>query len=180
MNFHVYQDLAELQQFAELAIKLKVKRYLEIGCRKGGTFAKIMLVTGAEYGLAIDLPESQETKDELTAVANFVHSATGAAIDVIFGDSQNSEVVDLARTKGPFDLALIDADHRYVGVMNDWDNYHHLAPVIAIHDIAAPEGHISDGHINECGRFWRELKEGKRTEEFITPGSCMGFGIVYL
>jgi predicted O-methyltransferase YrrM len=183
IEFVIYQDRAEFNRFTELAQKRDVRRYMEIGCREGGTFGMIMMKTRAKYGLAIDLPESEETKAELQKVANYVHSATGAGVEIIFGDSQNPDVAKMADVRAPFDLVMIDADHRYAGVERDWLNYRHMAPVIAFHDIAAPPDHISDGHINDCAVFWDDLKRGKYghylTEEIITPESCMGFGIVY-
>lgn len=172
------QEEAELGHFLDLVKSLGVRKYLEVGCRNGETFAKVMQVIGDGYGMAIDLPENADSKARLASV---VHKARidGAKVDAIWGNSNDPRVIAIAKSKSPFDLVLIDADHRYEGVKRDWENFHQLAPVIALHDIDAPDDHMSDGYLNGVGKFWREIKDGYRHEEFITPGSCMGFGIIY-
>jgi hypothetical protein len=57
--------------------------------------------------------------------------------------------------------------------------YQHLAPVIVLHDITAPRGHMSDGHPNGVGIFWNEIKGNFRHQEFVTTGSLMGFGVLH-
>lgn len=173
------QDPAEFAQFLELVRALGVKNYLEVGCRNGDTFYAVMQTIGeGGYGLAVDLPENMSAKSNLLATVDEL-DRSGIACDVMFGDSQHSTMVDRVRQRGPFDLILIDADHRYEGIRKDFDSYANLAPVIVLHDVAAPRGHMSDGYENGVGVFWSEIKGRFRSQEFVTPGSQMGFGIIH-
>ena len=173
------QDSAELAQFLDLVRALKVRRYLEIGARNGHSFYEVMRTIGAGgFGLAIDIPENANARDNLLATATEL-CAAGIVSEVIFGNSRSDEVIRHARARAPFDLILIDADHRYEGVKADVATYFDLAPIIVLHDVAAPPGHLSDGFENGVGMLWNEIKGGFRHQEFVEPGSCMGFGIIH-
>lgn len=190
------QDTDELTQFLDFIVERKVKRYLEIGSRNGDSFYAVMMAIGpGAFGMAIDLPENASSKTSLLGTRAEINAAGGTAI-VIHGNSQDSFVIERARSKGPYDLVLIDADHTYAGVGTDWYNYSTMAPVVVLHDIAAPDGYQSDGRPNEVGRFWREiapwpLEDMARHETYcsgpmcdcpsrqiVSRGSVRGFGIV--
>jgi SAM-dependent methyltransferase len=173
------QDPAEFAQFLDLVRTLDVKSYLEIGCRNGDTFDAVMRTIGeGGYGLGVDLSENWRTKRNLKSTLDNLHSA-GISADVIFGNSQNVGVIEKVRAAGPFDLILIDADHRYDGIRRDFSVYADMGRVVVLHDVSAPAGHMSDGYPNGVGVFWNEIKDGFRHQEFITLGSLMGFGILY-
>jgi hypothetical protein len=176
------QDAAELEWFLALVKRLGVRRYLEIGSRNGDSFDAVMRAIGpGGYGLAVDLPENARALDNLRrTVADL--GRDGIECEVLFGNSHISITENRIISRQPFDLVLIDADHRYWGVKADFATYGKFAPVVALHDVGAPSGHQSDGYTNGVGDFWRELSGpgGQlRTEEFITPGRHMGFGVVY-
>lgn len=173
------QDEFEFAKFIDLVGSLKVRRYLEVGCRNGDTFYSVMKTIGVGgFGLAVDLPENSSSKSNLIETVSELNRI-GIAAEVLFGDSQSPAVVEEAAIHAPFDMILIDADHRYEGVKRDFETYGRLAPVIALHDITAPRGHVSDGYPNEVGRLWDEIRGGFRHEEIVTHGSMMGFGIIY-
>ena len=72
------------------------------------------------------------------------------------------------------DFALIDGDHTYEGVKQDYEMYADLVRpggLIAFHDIVYAEG---------VARFWDEIKQADPTaEEFIaTQGSVFGLGVI--
>lgn len=173
------QDPIELAGFLALIRELGVRRYCEIGCRNGDTFLAVMETIGpGGTGLAIDLPENADSRRSLTATVRELRQMGANAFDA-FGDSRAPAVRDAAVALAPFDLVLIDADHTYHGVRLDWLDYGGMAPVIAFHDAAAPDNHMSDGLPNGVGRFWREIKDRYRHQEIVTPGSNMGFGILF-
>jgi len=83
---------------------------------------------------------------------------------------------------GPFDALLIDGDHTYEGVKADWENYGHLAKLVAFHDIV---GHDQSERVTgrrvEVPRLWAEIKAaGAETVEFVAPESSMGIGVAIL
>lgn len=180
------QNIAELTLFLDFITgrlpDKKFRRYLEIGSRNGDSFYAVMSAIGAGgFGLSIDLSENDNAKARLLATALELNNA-GCRASVIFGNSQDSKCVIFAGQMAPFDLILIDGDHTYEGVSRDWHHYGGMAPVVALHDIAAPDGHDSDGRPNGVRRFWSELcvRYGRNGQAFtiIEPGSSRGFGIV--
>jgi predicted O-methyltransferase YrrM len=186
-----YQDQEELRQFVEFCQARNVRRYLEIGSRWGDSFYAVManLPIGS-FGVSIDQSESAEKYKSLMATVGKLRAA-GQDVLSLSGNSRDRAMVDAAKLQAPFDLVFIDGDHTLPGVKADWQNYHWLAPMVAVHDIAAPDDWMSDGKSNGVGKFWRELKASagivrmsnpsfgiRETIEFVTPGSNMGYGIV--
>lgn len=168
------QDPRELEQFLALVRRLGVKRYLEIGANNGDTFAAVMDAAGpGAFGMAIDLPWDAQ------AQVNLEHTVWNYRGKLVLGDSHSDAPRKAARDNGPFDLILIDGDHTFDGVARDWMDYGDLAPVIVFHDIAAPPGHMASGQPVGVPALWEELAGMFRTEEFVTPGSKMGFGVLY-
>ena len=180
------QNEFELRKFiAHLQFK-GVKKYLEIGARHGDTFHEVMLALPVgSYGMAVDLPGGLwGTKSSIDAL----HKAAadlrekGYKIDVIIGDSTAAKIVSRIHAAGPFDAALIDGDHTYIGVRKDWENYRSVAPLVAFHDIVG-EGQAEKVHKNpvEVPRFWKELKQtGVEVVEFVDVDSKMGIGVCNL
>jgi predicted O-methyltransferase YrrM len=178
-----HQDLEELKAFVNLAVDLDVRRYLEIGSRNGDSFFAVManLRPGA-FGMSIDLPETAETMARMAATTMEVVNL-GMTTRLYYGSSRDASAIAAAKVSAPFDLVLIDGDHTYGGVISDWTDYQAFGKVVAVHDIDAPAGWKSSGLPNEVGRFWHDLKAILRpefkTSEIVTPGSKMGYGIVF-
>jgi predicted O-methyltransferase YrrM len=182
-----HQDLDELKAFVNLAVELDVRRYLEIGSRNGDSFFAVManLRPGA-FGMSIDLPENAETMGRMAATTIELRNM-GHRTALFYESSRETSALWAAKANAPFDLILIDGDHTYGGVISDWTDYQAFGKIVAVHDIDAPAGWKSSGLPNEVGRFWRELKSGLHTppraaheaREFITPGSKMGYGVVF-
>lgn len=177
------QDSVEFSKFLEFIKKKKIKRYCEIGCRNGDTFYWVARTIGSDgLFVAVDLPENNDSRLKLTdTIAELVYTHKYKNTYFYLDNSHNAMTIRWVRERGPYDLILIDADHRYSGVTRDFICYQHMTKFIAFHDIDAPDGHFSDGHFNGVGRFWREVKQKyKAVGEIINPGSQMGFGILEL
>ena len=177
-----YQHEDELVHFVQFCRERGVRRYLEIGSRFGDSFFAVMAnLPVPSFGMFIDLPESKEKSHRLMETALEL-LRMGHDIRPFLGDSRDRWQLKAARDNAPFDLILIDANHTYEGVRADWTDYHWMAPIIALHDVSAPDTWMSDGKPNGVGRFWRELKAAdtfKHTIEFIVPSDRpMGYGIV--
>lgn len=177
-----YQHPEELEQFVGFCRARNVCRYLEIGSRWGDSFHAVMsaLPVGSS-GTFIDLPENQEKAASLMATAEDLRDS-GYLITGFMGNSRSAHARHIANQGAPFDLVFIDGDHTHEGVAADWADYHTLAPIVALHDVSAPDDWMSDGKPNGVGRFWRELKAlGGFSEiiEYIKPSDRpMGYGIV--
>lgn len=176
---------AELGALIALFRQHGVRSYLEVGCKSGTTFDRVMRSLPVDStGVAVDLPGGLwGHPSTVTALrqACVALDGDGYVTALLLGDSARPEMVASVASVGPYDAVLIDADHRYEAVAADWRNYGPMGRLVAFHDIAAPPGHASakSGHLVGVPRLWTEIKEsGRRTVEFVEPGSVMGIGVV--
>ena len=174
----------ELRRFIMYLRENEVRSYMEIGCRYGGTFEAVMmsLPTGST-GVAIDFPGGQHGDNEsvrcLLAVIDRINQ-NGRNVECILGPSGAPEVFYRANMRHDgFDAILIDGDHTYEGIKQDWNMYHSFGRLVALHDIAAPPGHHSRmGFKVEVPKLWQEISKDRQSVEFIAPDSVMGIGVV--
>ena len=96
-------------------------------------------------------------------------------------DSHSADVIARVRSLAPFDFVLIDADHAYEAVAQDFRDYSPMAGFVALHDIV---GHTQSTTKNgariavEVPRLWAELKTKFQSWEFVADGSQMGIGVI--
>jgi hypothetical protein len=179
------QNEFELNSFIQFLRDHNVRRYLEIGARHGDTYHDVMMSLPVNsVGVAVDYPGAlwgtHKSKQCLSDV-NYFLKTRGYLSTVLIGDSTSPEVIKAIKALSPFDAILIDGDHRYEGVKQDWINFQDLAPIVAFHDIVG-EGQsekVSNNPV-EVPRLWREIKDEipELCVEFIDAGSKMGIGIV--
>lgn len=146
-----------------------VQRYLEIGARHGHTFRAVMEAMGGGFGVVVDLVGHRKLQEAVAAY--------NGVLEV--GDSTQKRVISRISGLQPFDLILIDGDHRYEYVSKDWKNYGPMGRIVAFHDAHAPDGHMSHGHPVGVPQLWAELKLNHKTDEFHVPGSEMGYGVIF-
>lgn len=179
------QMAGELLPFIDFMRARGCRRYLEVGARHGDTFHQIMSTLDAgALGVAVDLAGglwgTLESKVALLkANADLVERGVDAR--VIFGDSHSREVIKQCAALAPFDFALIDGDHTYAAVAQDFRDYAPLARYVAFHDIVGHTQSTKKGHARiavEVPRLWAEIKDQYECWEFIAPGSQMGIGVV--
>ena len=155
------------------------KSILEIGSRYGYTLLDLAAgMDGKGKIVCVDLPgtfpwgeaDSQTILMENVAMLR----GWGHSVTALLEDSHDPAVVELVRTKGPYDFVFIDGDHTYEGVKQDWENYGPLGKTVVFHDIVRPKS----GERQELGvwRLWQEIAGTK--EEFVAPDSKMGIGKV--
>lgn len=137
----------EFGSFLNWVKENKVQRFLEIGSRYGDSLYEIAKVMpkGSQI-VSVDLVDGlwgrSDSADHLQTCINKLNQE-GYQAQVIFGDSQDPEIIKQVTQAGPFDLILIDGDHRLEGVVTDWKNYGHLARYVAFHDIDGEEHFFS-------------------------------------
>jgi hypothetical protein len=176
------QQLDELSAFISILQAEHVGSYLEIGACHGDTFHAVMsaLPVGAR-GVAVDLPEAawgkRSSRPALEAAVIDLR-AKGYDASAIFGDSAATEVKQLIMVRGPYDAALIDADHRYEAVKADWLAYGPQARLVAFHDIDGDGVTSRYGRV-EVPRLWREIKGTFKHREIVGAVRGMGIGVIW-
>ena len=176
------QDPEEFATFLVwLLARRELNRILEIGTYFGGTLW--VLAHAAEDDAVLVSVELGHSA--VHTVAPDVITRAEQQVHLLSGDSHDRATlaaVEQCLDGHQVDLLLIDADHTYPGVKQDWEMYTPLvAPggVVALHDAVDwgwMEGRSSE---LEVWKFWEELTEEypDTTRLFARPGTA-GLGTV--
>jgi len=113
---------------------LELETYLEVGCRHGGTF-----IITVEYlkrfkrlkkAVAVDMIDSPIMRDYLS------RHDEGSHCEYRIMSSRSREFLEQVASQ-PYDLCLIDGDHTYRGVLNDFLAVRGTARYLAFHDVVS-------------------------------------------
>lgn len=162
-----HQDAWEFGQLLEIFKNLEPMVSLEIGTYEGGTL--MQFVKSSPQGARVGSLDTIEPK----AWPN----VPGVLTTYFRGSSHDPEIyAEVVRRLPSIDFLFIDGDHTYEGVRQDYEMYSPLVRsggVVAFHDIVKKD--------DNCGvpRFWKEVA-GERREEFVSPDSSMGIGVVFV
>lgn len=159
----------QLAPYLRQISKYRIKSYLEIGCRWGGTFiiTREMLanVNGEVKGYVCDIMQQSNILDEYQKYNSFKYIQTGS-------QNLNRELINQN-----VDLILIDGDHSYEGLKRDFETCKQFNPkYVSFHDI----------HSDACPdvvKFWNEIKHNYKHYEFINQydsveGNFLGIGLI--
>jgi cephalosporin hydroxylase len=180
------QDPAEIAAFCALLASEGVISYLEVGSKFGGSLwrAANALPKGSRI-VSVDLPGGTKAWKESEAALKACHAALrarGYDTHAIWGDSKDPGVIAQVAALGPFDAALIDADHRLPGVTADFANYGPMARIVAFHDLAWRRAPEWVGTRIDVPEFWASIKgDYARTQEIILcpTGKNNGIGVLW-
>lgn len=177
-NGYAFQGGYHLQQnpdeFASLILFLRARgpfaNYLEIGSASGG--ACLMLYQNVNLGRVISLDDGRHPDAHLQDR----HFAQIAPCERFVGDSHGPEAREfLERTVHEWlDLAFIDGDHSYTGVLQDIDlvmPFCRRGSFMLFHDTVACDG---------VARAWQEIVAGRRViprAEFIGAEKPLGIAV---
>lgn len=165
----------ELEKLLELASQ--AKSILEIGSRYGHTLNLMCRTTVKKMAVSVDLPGvfpwGEDSESELRKAVSGLRD-DGYEVHLFIGDSRDENIIKSVRNLGPFDLVLIDGDHRFEGVKTDFENYGDLGKVVVFHDIIKPKD--NERQELEVWRFWESITGNK--EDFVGQNSKMGLGIL--
>jgi cephalosporin hydroxylase len=163
------QTTWELEQMLQLVDTIRPDRILEIGIWEGGTLWHWL--QRAQAVTAVDDTMRDPGPGEWLCWAE----EAGTQLYLLHGDSRDPAIVESARRRGPYQFALIDADHTYQAVKADWENYRDMVEgVVCFHDITPrPDYGVSE--------LWGEIKAEHRTVEIVDgTGIYNGIGCVWL
>jgi predicted O-methyltransferase YrrM len=166
-------------------------RLLEIGTAGGGTLYLLAQVAHRSATIvSVDLPHGEfgggYPSWKIPLYRGFVRRTQ--TLRLIRADSHAPATLARARAalRGePLDFLLVDGDHTYEGVRQDFEQYGPLVRpggLIAFHDIATP-GVLRQGGPNllagDVPRFWQELRGRYATDELLaSPEGFFGIGLL--
>lgn len=168
------QKIPELAQLLELVQELEPRVILEIGADAGGCLYAWSQLPSCPVVVAVDLVEGPFRASIGPPV---LHGAR-----LVQGDSHDLATRNrVARILGatPADFLLVDGDHRYSGVKQDWLMYRSLVRpggMIAFHDICDHPGDVIG-----VAELWKELRDQWPSVEIREPPfSWGGIGVLTL
>lgn len=178
--FRPSQIPVEICGLLRLMQERQPRAVLEIGTNRGGTlylFARHAHASAKLVSVDIKLQNAE-------IIRSFARC--DQQIELIQGDSTGPETVRRIAAAFPdgVDVLLLDGDHSYEGIRQDYENYAPLVKpggLIAFHDIVEDNetrhGVITGGWAGGVPRFWRELKQQHPHVEFIADPAQDGLGI---
>lgn len=177
------QNPSELIRLARKVREKQPKTVVEIGTYRGGSlYVWTQALKSAEKFISINLPGDQRG-GYTERRARFYENFTEEELCCILQNSHKEETKEILEKKlegDKIDFLLIDGDHAYNGVKQDFEMYKNLVSdggLIALHDILPQP----DNPKVEVNRFWSEIKNEYKTEEIIADeNQKRGFGLVKL
>jgi predicted O-methyltransferase YrrM len=175
------QKPAELRRLLATVEAESPRVVLEIGTCSGGTLWALCRVAAPDARIvSVDLPggpSSGGTVVEPTVLGTYVLPTQRSHF--FRGDSHRPEIREAVRetltSAGPVDLLMIDGDHTYDGVKQDFEDY---APfvrdggLIVFHDIL----HHPKVPACQVDRFWQEIRARYHHVEYCQPRHDAGWG----
>lgn len=183
--FEAMQHKGEILAFAALLKEQKIRSYLEIGAKFGGSAWEVGKEMPAGRIVLVDLPNGTKvwrlSEPSLKRCADALRGC-GHDVTVIWGDSTDDKVIKQVREMAPFDACLIDANHTRPFLEKDWSNYGSISRIVAFHDIAWKwvEKYKCDFPIH-VPQFWDVVKQDYFNVEFkLDPkGNENGIGVLW-
>lgn len=174
-TIHTLQKRSEIIALAQAVAALKPKIILEIGTARAGTLL-VWSSLATEKVITCDLVHRDAQRPLLAALPP---PGSGCRVTLLTGNSHEADFKQrVARELGgkKADFLFIDGDHTESGVARDYNDYREFVRpggIIAFHDIIENQP-LPD---NQVYHFWKQVKPGKDTEEFVNDPKQCGFGI---
>ncbi len=169
------QITSEITALARAVAQLKPKVILEIGTARGGTLL-IWSQLASEKVISCDL---RDLRVQAPLFRAFPPPGSSCRVALLSGNSHDAvfkQRVARELDGEQADFLFIDGDHSETGVADDYRDYREFVRpggIVAFHDIV--ERQPLPG--NQVYPFWKKVKHGQVTEEFVNDPKQCGFGI---
>jgi predicted O-methyltransferase YrrM len=162
------------EEFAALCLFLRsrrpYRRYLEIGTGSGGQCLALFREVGFERGVVLDDGRHPRAAEQEGNLGQIPH------LERFIGDSHSDQAREFLeqRLDGPLDLAFIDGDHAYEGVLADIElalRFTRPGTQLVLHDTVASPG---------VEAAWTELLRRSQVEalgEYVGADRPLGIGV---
>jgi predicted O-methyltransferase YrrM len=170
------QHRSEITALLKLAEENDTRVACEIGAFDAGTSVMLSRVLRPETLIVMDIYVKNRWRLRSDAPDD-------QTIHIIDGDSTHPLTVSRLRRKlrgRQIDLLLIDGDHTWAGVRQDFLSYQEFVRdggLIAFHDICDVRDPASPGWSGDVPAFWRLLCSIYPTHEFVDSPDQQGLGI---
>ena len=184
MGIGIWQYPIQFSKYLHFVTNLgfPISSYIEIGCAAGGTFTFTSEFLGKKnpvYCVGIDPAGPGCT---LNGGKNMYTEAFCEYIQIkdhTFITAKSTDLYKHIPINTTFDLVLIDGDHSYEGVKEDFDMIDGKARIIVLHDI------VNSMCPGVC-KFWNELRDTRQndymfeefTEQYGLKDSFLGIGVL--
>lgn len=175
------QNVLELERFVQLLREEKVRSYLEIGSKFGGSFWRVVTsMPPRSRAVAVDLPAGTSTESLQACVQELKKFRYRA--QVIFGDSTDPLVIKKVSALAPFDCVFIDANHTLSYLEQDFRNYAPMARMVAFHDIMWQRAPEWRGTRIDVRAWWEAHRDEYRHEDivFTSKRKDNGIGVLWM
>lgn len=177
-GLHLWQYPSQLASYLVwLAHNAKgIRRYMEIGCRWGGTFILVnewLKKIGAEveFSLAIDPIEPTPFVKKYIEISS-------SPVHYIRNLSTSAEVIAYQKSCNP-DMVFVDGDHSMSGVMFDHLLARRTARIIVHHDVASracPDTTLFWSYVRQAETDFESFEFTQQYES--VGGSYLGIGVL--
>jgi hypothetical protein len=170
------QHRNEIAALLDLARDNGTRVACEIGAFDAGTSVMISRALAPELLIVMDIYVRNRLRLRSDA-------PDGQTIHVLDGDSSHPLTLRRLRRRlrgRQLDLLLIDGDHTWAGVRQDFLNYRELVRdggLIAFHDICDVRDPASPGWAGDVPAFWRLIRSIYPMYEFVDSPQQQGLGI---
>jgi Methyltransferase domain len=142
-----WQSPNQFSRYLAHLARYPIRSYLELGVWHGGTF-----VITVEYLSRFNALESATAMDRYESDGAQRFAELRPEVEFLQIDTTTPEFAGEIERRGPFDLALVDADHSYEACTSDVLAVREHANMIALHDMV-------DATCGGVVRTWQEMKE---------------------
>lgn len=136
----------QFSKYLHYLSKQNLESYIEIGCHKGGTFIITVEILSRFHPIARAVAVDNWEREIMHEYANI-----NPAVSYLPQSSQSDEFKFIVNSQH-WDLVLVDGDHSYKGVVEDFALVKGSAKRIAFHDI---RNHLCPG----TQQIWFEIKK---------------------